>query len=91
MTDLQWVYRALDVWWSWMVPMAWQICLLVGAIAVLSFLFRKASPRAHYLLWGLVLVKLCLPPTVSFYAGLGQLLPIPRGPAPSVRYRVAAA
>lgn len=84
MIDTQWVNRVLDVWWSWMVPMTWQLCLLVAAIAILTFLARKASPRVHYLLWCLVLVKLCLPPTVSFYTGLGQFLPTPSEPALSV-------
>jgi len=78
MSGLPWINRWLDVWWSWMVPMTWQLCLLVGAIIILTLLVRKASPRAHYLLWCLVLVKLCLPPTVSLYTGLGQLLPSPR-------------
>jgi len=84
MIDTQWINGALDLWWSWMVPMTWQLCLLVAAIAVLTLLARKASPRVHYLLWCLVLVKLCLPPTVSFYTGLGQFLPAPGEPPLSV-------
>ena len=84
MTGIPWVNRWLDAWWSWMVPMTWQLCLLVAAIVALSFLVRKISPRGHYLLWCLVLVKLCLPPSVGFYTGLGQLLPSPRERAPVV-------
>jgi len=84
MISIPWVSRTTDIWWSWMLPMTWQLCLLVGAVIIVTFLIPRASPRLHYLLWCLVLVKLCLPPTVGFYTGLGQLLPSPNEKAIAV-------
>jgi len=64
-------------WLNWMVGMSCQVAALVAVVAVISLLSRKASPRFRYLLWCLVLLKLCLPPDLAFVTGIGQWLPIP--------------
>jgi beta-lactamase regulating signal transducer with metallopeptidase domain len=58
-------------WWDWTIAASWQIALLVCVIAVLSYLFRTASPRLRYGLWLLVLVKALLPPTLGAIWGVG--------------------
>jgi beta-lactamase regulating signal transducer with metallopeptidase domain len=69
------VEKAATAWSHWMLPMAWQVALLALAIIGIAWAARKAPPRFRYLLWCLVLVKLCLPPTFSFVTGIGQWLP----------------
>jgi beta-lactamase regulating signal transducer with metallopeptidase domain len=64
--------RASQVWLHWMWPMAWQVALMGLVIFVVALLARKASPRFRYFLWCLLLLKLCLPPTLSFVTGAGR-------------------
>ncbi len=50
-------------WWGWMVPMLWQVSLLVAILAVVDRLIRGwAWPQVRYALWLLVVVKLVIPP-----------------------------
>ena len=67
--------RIPAAWFEWMAAMSWQVALLVAVVLVLSLLARQASPRFRYLLWCLVFVKLCLPPSLAFVTGIGQWLP----------------
>ena len=55
--------------------MSWQVTILVAVVLLVSFLGQKASPRFRHLLWCLVLLKLCLPPSLAFVTGIGHWLP----------------
>lgn len=47
-------------------PMLWQSSLLIMALFAMDFLFRrKLRASIRYALWLVVLVKLCVPPTVA--------------------------
>jgi beta-lactamase regulating signal transducer with metallopeptidase domain len=70
-----------QAWLDWMVPMAWQVAVLVAMVFAIAWLARKRSAHFRYWLWGLVLVKLCLPPTLAFVGGIGQLMPVPERPS----------
>ena len=78
--------RAAAAWLDWMGPMSWQVALLVVVLFGVALLARKASPRFRYFLWCLVLVKLCLPPSIAFVTGIGRWLPA--APAPRMEARV---
>ena len=67
-------------WADWMLPMSWQVALLVAVVLAITVTARKASAQFRYFLWCLVLIKLCLPPSLSFVAGIGQWLPVERPP-----------
>ena len=75
---LDWFVAA---WLRWMVAMSWQIAVLIAVVLLISLLARKASPRFRYFLWCLVLIKLCLPPSIAFITGIGNLLPASLVPA----------
>jgi beta-lactamase regulating signal transducer with metallopeptidase domain len=64
--------RASRVWFQWMWPMAWQLALMGLVVLGVALLARKASPRFRNFLWCLVLLKLCLPPSLAFVTGVGQ-------------------
>ncbi len=51
---------------------SWQVGILVGLIWVVSRFSRKASPKFRYLLWCIVLVRLCLPMNLTLPIGIGQ-------------------
>jgi beta-lactamase regulating signal transducer with metallopeptidase domain len=67
--------RAATAWSHWMLPMSWQVALMALVILGIAWAARKAPPRFRYMLWCLVLVKLCLPPTFALVTGIGQWLP----------------
>jgi hypothetical protein len=47
-------------------PMLWQSSLLIAVLFVFDFLFRrKLRASIRYALWLVVLVKLCVPPTLA--------------------------
>jgi beta-lactamase regulating signal transducer with metallopeptidase domain len=69
-------------WWSWMVPMAWQVCVLALVVWAVTALLRKRSPHLRYWLWMLVLVRLLLPPTLSLPTGIGNVVQSPRAIRP---------
>ena len=47
-------------------PMLWQSSLLIVMLVVIDFLFRRRIRASiRYALWLIVLVKLCLPPTLA--------------------------
>ena len=72
---------AAGVWLDWMTRMSWQVAVLVAVMLAISLLARKASARFRYLLWCLVLLKLCLPPGIAFVTGIGQWFPLtPQAP-----------
>jgi len=71
------IQRMADRWLEWMLAMSWQVAVLAGAVWVLCVVTRRASPRFRYALWCLVLVKLCLTPSLAFVTGIGQWLPSP--------------
>src|ERR1017187_2901167 len=58
----QWGGNFLDLAW----PMLWQSSLLIVALFAVDFLFRrKIRASIRYALWLVVLVKLCVPPTLA--------------------------
>jgi beta-lactamase regulating signal transducer with metallopeptidase domain len=58
----QWGANFLKFAW----PMLWQSSLLITALFALKFLFlRKLRASIRYALWLVVLVKLCVPPTLA--------------------------
>ena len=58
------------VLWSWMVPMAWQVALLVLVLFFVSrFVLPNSSARFRYALWLLVPIRLMIPPTLAFATG----------------------
>jgi len=65
------------VWWSWVVPMFWQVALLALIVWAIDLaLSRRGWPQVRYALWLLVLVKLFIPPSFSLPSSiLGRLLP----------------
>jgi beta-lactamase regulating signal transducer with metallopeptidase domain len=60
---------SIDMWFSWMVSMAWQVTALVAILSVAGFLLRRRSARFRYCLWTLVPIRLLLPPTLAFVTG----------------------
>jgi beta-lactamase regulating signal transducer with metallopeptidase domain/lipopolysaccharide export system protein LptA len=53
-----------QTWWQWMSSMFWQVSLFIIFIALLDTVIRrKAWPQIRYVLWGLVFLKLIIPPT----------------------------
>ncbi len=62
----QWGGNFLNFAW----PMLWQSSLLIGVVLLLDFVSaRKVRPAIRYALWLVVLVKLCLPPTLALPTG----------------------
>jgi beta-lactamase regulating signal transducer with metallopeptidase domain len=54
-------------------PMLWQSSLLIVLVALAGrSIFRKASPQLRYALWGLVLIRLVVPPWVDLPTALGN-------------------
>lgn len=54
-------------------PLLWQSTLLAALVLLANrTLFRKAAPQLRHALWGLVLLRLAVPPVVDLPAGLGQ-------------------
>lgn len=47
-----------------------QAALLIAFVAVISILARRSSPRFRYALWGVVLLRLCIPVALSSSIGL---------------------
>ena len=53
-----------QIWWQWMGSMFWQVSLLIILITALDMAIRRwAWPHVRYALWGLVFLKLIIPPT----------------------------
>ena len=58
----QWGGNFLNFAW----PMLWQSSLLIAALFAVEFLFRRRLRASiRYALWLVVLVKLCVPPTLA--------------------------
>ncbi len=66
---------AVEFWLKWMAGMSWQVAVLVVVVGVVAWLARKRSPRFRYALWSLVVLKLCLPPSLSFFTGVRNWIP----------------
>ncbi|KPJ72215.1 MAG: hypothetical protein AMS14_08260, partial [Planctomycetes bacterium DG_20] len=71
-----WLDGVAGAWLDWMLRMSWQVAVLAGVVLVVALAARRASPRFRYVLWSLVLVKLCLPPALAFVTGVGYWLPV---------------
>ncbi len=55
-----------ESWYLWMLPMLWQVAVLIAIVWAADFLIRKwVWPQVRYALWLLVLVKLVLPPSLT--------------------------
>ncbi len=52
--------------WGFAWPMFWQSSLLIAVLLAVDFLLRRRLRASiRYALWLVVLVKLCLPPTLA--------------------------
>ena len=52
-----------QAWWDWMFPMFWQVSLLIILVTLLDIAIRRwAWPQVRYALWGLIFIKLIIPP-----------------------------
>ena len=53
-----------QLWWQWMGGMFWQVSLLIIFVTAIDMAIRRwAWPQVRYVLWGLVFLKLVIPPT----------------------------
>jgi|GEM_PF-3884158 len=53
-----------QIWWQWMAGMFWQVSLFILLVTLLDMAIRRwAWPQVRYVLWGLVFLKLIIPPT----------------------------
>lgn len=58
-------------WFGWMISMTWQVSLFILIIGAIDFLIKKwAWPQVRYAIWVLVLLKLIIPPSWTFDAGI---------------------
>ncbi len=65
-TMIEVINHFAGIWWSWMLPMFWQVSLLVIVVWAFDLLIHKwVWPQVRYLLWLLILLKLILPPAFS--------------------------
>jgi beta-lactamase regulating signal transducer with metallopeptidase domain len=57
--------RQLEMWGRWWTSGLWQasvqIAVLVLLVGIASYMLRRSSPVVRYLLWCIVLVRLCVP------------------------------
>jgi beta-lactamase regulating signal transducer with metallopeptidase domain len=54
----------IQIWWQWMESMFWQVGLLILLVTLIDKAIRRwAWPQVRYVLWGLVFLKLVIPPT----------------------------
>jgi len=52
-----------QIWCVWMSGMFWQVSLLIILVTLLDMAIRRwAWPQVRYVLWGLVFIKLIIPP-----------------------------
>ncbi len=65
------IQLSVEYWAQWMGSMAWQVCLLVLVIWVITRLMHKRSARLRYALWLIVPLRLVLPPTLTLVTGWG--------------------
>lgn len=85
-----------SAWMAWMVPMSWQVGLLVVVIWIACRGARRASAGFRYTLWLLVFAKLLVPPSWSTPWSAGTIvshLPVrvEGRPLPSLSLRAAPA
>jgi len=66
------LYGVADQWLRTLWALSWQITVLVGLVWVASLLCRRASANFRYLLWCIVLVRLCLPMNLALPLGIGD-------------------
>lgn len=53
-----------QIWWEWMFPMFWQVSILIILVTLLDMTLRRwAWPQVRYALWGLIFIKLIIPPS----------------------------
>jgi beta-lactamase regulating signal transducer with metallopeptidase domain len=66
------LHPIVEQWWSWIVPLSWQLAIWIALVAGVVWLARNASPQVRYVLWTLVLVKVFLPPSLAVNWGFGH-------------------
>jgi beta-lactamase regulating signal transducer with metallopeptidase domain len=76
---------AAQAWLDWMLPMTWQVGVLVCLLTLLSWLLRRHSARLRYTLWLLVPIRLVLPPSLALATGWSWWLLTPSLPAAPAR------
>lgn len=56
----------LAAWWEWILPLSAQLAALAAIVALIDLLFvRRPRPRLESFLWGLVFLKVVLPPSLA--------------------------
>jgi beta-lactamase regulating signal transducer with metallopeptidase domain len=66
--------QAIAAWWEWILPLSAQLAVLAVVVAAIDLLFvRRPAPRFESLLWGLVFVKLLVPPSLTSPVSVAQL------------------
>ena len=77
---------AANLFWNWMLPMSWQVAMLVAILLILTWLLRnRTSARFRYALWLIVPIRLVLPPTLAMATSWGWwCLPTQSPPEPIV-------
>ncbi|MEM7165186.1 MAG: M56 family metallopeptidase [Planctomycetota bacterium] len=75
---MAWVQEVANSWWLWMGPMLLQVAILILAIGVIDTVFRdRLWPQLRLVLWGLVFVKLLVPPSLATSVSAASwLLPV---------------
>ncbi len=66
------ILRFADYWSSQIWPLTLQIAILVVLISIVGLLLRRAPAQYRYILWLIVLARLCVPIGFSSPMGLGQ-------------------
>lgn len=54
-----------NAWAVWMSAMSWQVVILAAVVLLITETMRKGPASLRYALWGLVLLKLLLPPALG--------------------------
>lgn len=65
------ILQASDAWLPWLATVTWQTAVLaLMAWTLLKVAGKRLSPRAHYAVWGVVVLRLVLPPLPELSIGL---------------------
>ncbi len=66
--------KVAEHWWTWMLHMTWQVALIAGVVWVICRLARRSSGEFRHALWGLVLLRLVVPPFLAVPWSPGPVL-----------------
>lgn len=69
MIDLE---QIANRWSDWALATTWQLTLLVALVWLAALAAKPLPARLRYALWGLVIIKVFLPPSLAASWGVGQ-------------------